>query len=161
MKDGSGPAKDRLAGPIAGTILWLFLGPGVLIGLLPCLLSGWRRQEPPAGLGWVRWAGAAIFITAAPVMPTRHLVVTGTCRHVRNRGYIAVVSMTAGQALFLGNASVLVYAAVLALLFHLYVVLYEEPSLRRRFGAEYASYCRRVRRWLPSLRPDASTSGTH
>jgi protein-S-isoprenylcysteine O-methyltransferase Ste14 len=41
------------------------------------------------------------------------------------------------------------YTAAVALAFHLFVVLYEEPHLRRKFGRDYEDYCRRVPRWLP------------
>jgi len=66
---------------------------------------------------------------------------------------VAVVAMLVGQGLVLGSRPVLAYAAAVALGFHLFVVLYEEPTLRRQFGAEYDAYCRAVPRWLPRLRP--------
>jgi protein-S-isoprenylcysteine O-methyltransferase Ste14 len=81
------------------------------------------------------------------------LVVTGLYRHVRNPMYLAVLAIVIGQALLLGSAGTLVYAAGLALGFHLFVVLYEEPTLRARFGDQYAAYCRQVPRWRPRLRP--------
>jgi protein-S-isoprenylcysteine O-methyltransferase Ste14 len=56
-----------------------------------------------------------------------------------------------GQGLFFGSPGVLLYAAALALAFHLFVVFVEEPGLRRRFGPSYEAYCRRVPRWLPRL----------
>lgn len=39
-----------------------------------------------------------------------------------------------------------------ALMSHLLVLLYEEPHLRSRFGAEYGAYCRKVHRWWPRFR---------
>ncbi|TMB54178.1 MAG: isoprenylcysteine carboxylmethyltransferase family protein, partial [Deltaproteobacteria bacterium] len=94
--------------------------------------------------------------TPAPIAPPERLVVSGGFRYVRNPGYIAVVSMVVGQGLFLGSKAVLVYAACLALGFHLFVVLYEEPALRGQFGEQYAAYCRRVARWLPRVRGNGS-----
>lgn len=44
-------------------------------------------------------------------------------------------------------------AAAAALGIHLFVMLYEEPTLRNKFGADYEAYCRNVRRWWPRLRP--------
>src|SRR5262249_19139083 len=91
--------------------------------------------------------------TPAPIAPTEHLVVGGPFRWVRNPGYIAVIALLLGQALLLGSSAVLAYATVVALGFHLFVVFYEEPTLRRQFGAEYETYCHAVPRWIPRLRP--------
>jgi len=88
-----------------------------------------------------------------PVLPARHLVVSGLYRHVRNPMYIAVLSVIVGQGLLFGNGPVLRYALAVALGFHLFVLLHEEPSLSRRFGAEYENYRRAVRRWIPRLKP--------
>jgi len=77
------------------------------------------------------------------------LVVTGLYGYVRNPMYVGVLAMIFGQALFLGSRSTLIYGLCAALGFHLFVVLYEEPALRDRFGAEYLAYCRQVRRWIP------------
>ena len=89
----------------------------------------------------------------APIAPTERLVVGGPFRWVRNPGYISVIALLLGQALVFGSSVLLAYAAVIALGFHLFVVFYEEPTLRRQFGAEYETYCRAVRRWIPRLRP--------
>jgi protein-S-isoprenylcysteine O-methyltransferase Ste14 len=70
---------------------------------------------------------------------------------VRNPGYVSVVTLLVGQALVLGSTAVLGYAVVVAIAFHLVVVLYEEPTLRRRYGADYETYCRAVPRWVPRL----------
>ena len=91
--------------------------------------------------------------TPAPVLPTQHLVVTGSYRHVRNPIYLAVVAIILGQGLLFGHAGLLVYAAFLWLGFHLFVLAYEEATLRKAFAAEYDAYCANVPRWLPRLRP--------
>jgi protein-S-isoprenylcysteine O-methyltransferase Ste14 len=91
--------------------------------------------------------------TPAPVFPTRHLVVSGLYRHVRNPIYVAVVSVIVGQGLFLGNLRLLEYGAIIWLGFHAFVLAYEEPKLRATFGAEYGAFCAHVPRWLPRLRP--------
>jgi protein-S-isoprenylcysteine O-methyltransferase Ste14 len=163
---------------VIGTIVFTLLVPGSAIGLVPYyLLSGWRLEPPLLGWSPWRWAGAALFLVAAPIFlaflvrfvreghgtpapiaPTRHLVVGGPFRYVRNPGYASGIAMIVGQGLFFGSGAVLVYAAVMALGFHLFVLLYEEPTLRRTFGAEYDAYCREVPRWLPRLRPYARRS---
>jgi protein-S-isoprenylcysteine O-methyltransferase Ste14 len=57
--------------------------------------------------------------------------------------------MLVGQGLFFGGWLLFGYAAGIALIFHLFVVFWEEPHLRRKFGADYEDYCGRVPRWLP------------
>jgi len=90
--------------------------------------------------------------TPAPVFPTRHLVVSGLYRNVRNPIYLAVASVILGQGLVLGSLALVVYSAVFWLACHAFVLIYEEPTLRRTFGTEYADYCANVPRWLPRLR---------
>ena len=87
--------------------------------------------------------------TPAPVFPTRHLVVTGLYRYVRNPMYVAVVSAILGQGLILGNVTLLEYGGLVWLLFHVFVLVYEEPTLRASFGSEYKAYCAEVPRWIP------------
>jgi len=91
--------------------------------------------------------------TPAPVFPTRHLVVKGSYRYVRNPMYVALVSLILGQALLLGDILVFIYAVFCWLAMHLFVLLYEEPILRRSFGAEYEAFCAHVPRWKPRLSP--------
>jgi protein-S-isoprenylcysteine O-methyltransferase Ste14 len=91
--------------------------------------------------------------TPAPVFPTRHLVVTGLYRYVRNPMYVAVVITILGQGLIFGNAALLEYGGLIWLLFHLFVLIYEEPTLRASFGFEYEHFCTGVPRWIPRFRP--------
>ena len=63
--------------------------------------------------------------------------------------YLAVLSIVVGQAILFGSTAALVYAAVLFVCFHAFVVGYEEPTLARRYGASYERYRATVRRWLP------------
>ena len=91
--------------------------------------------------------------TPAPVFPTRRLVVTGLYRYVRNPMYVTVVITIIGQGLILGNLRLLEYSAVVWLPAHLFVLVYEEPTLRASFGSEYKSYCAEVPRWIPRLTP--------
>ena len=90
--------------------------------------------------------------TPAPVAPTERLVVGGLYRYVRNPMYLAVLSIIVGQALVLGQPGLLVYAAVVALAFGIFVAAYEEPTLHRRYGAEYDAYRQAVPAWWPRLR---------
>jgi protein-S-isoprenylcysteine O-methyltransferase Ste14 len=87
--------------------------------------------------------------TPAPFDPPRRLAVRGPYRTVRNPIYLAAVLALAGAALFYETWVLWAYAGGFLVLTHLFVVVYEEPALRRSFGDDYASYCRRVPRWLP------------
>ena len=91
--------------------------------------------------------------TPAPVFPTQHLVVTGLYRYVRNPMYVAVVVAILGQGLILGNVALLAYGGLVWLLFHLFVLVYEEPTLGTTFDAEYQSFCAEVPRWIPRFTP--------
>ena len=67
--------------------------------------------------------------------------------------YCAVVSAILGQALMLGSDRLLGYAGIVWLAFHLFVLLYEEPTLRSTHAGQYDRYCANVPRWIPRLRP--------
>ena len=113
----------------------------------------------------LRWAGAGVLIwsfahfavegrgTPAPPAPTEQLVVAGPYRYVRNPMYLAVLAVIIGQALLLGRLVLLGYAAVVAAAFVAFVYGYEQPTLARRYGAEYEAYRRAVPGWWPRLVP--------
>jgi protein-S-isoprenylcysteine O-methyltransferase Ste14 len=88
--------------------------------------------------------------TPAPFDPPRKLVIRGPYRFVRNPMYIGAGMTLAGAALFYESLSIFIYTCVFFLITHLFVVLYEEPTLRRTFGDEYEAYCRRTTRWWPT-----------
>jgi protein-S-isoprenylcysteine O-methyltransferase Ste14 len=92
------------------------------------------------------WIGRG---TPAPFDPPRRLVIRGPYRFVRNPMYIGGGLALLGAALFYESMPLLAYAGIFFLATHLFVVLYEEPTLRRTFGPEYETYCHRVRRWWP------------
>lgn len=105
------------------------------------------------------WLRAALFVAVLPGAvydPPRVLVTEGLYGLSRNPMYIGVLLAVLGQAIWWWSVPVLFYAAFIALLFHLRVLLYEEPVLKREFGDDYAQYCARVGRWLPRMNaPDA------
>ena len=154
-----------------GSAAFFLAAPGVVGGLIPWLLTGWRVREPVPYLASVRVLGAVLLAaglvalipvfwrfvveglgTPAPVAPDR-LVVGGKYRYVRNPMYVAVLAVIVGQALLLGQPILLAYAAALWLIVASFVRFYEEPTLIRRFGAEYEAYRRAVPAWWPRLRP--------
>jgi protein-S-isoprenylcysteine O-methyltransferase Ste14 len=155
-----------------GSLVFFLLAPGVIAGLVPWLLTGFQSRPSPAyGIplrvfGTVLVvAGAAVLVqafarfvlegsgTPAPVAPTERLVVGGLYRYVRNPMYLAVLAVVVGLALVLWQPGLLLYAAIVALSFAVFVRVYEEPTLTRKFGAEYEAYCLAVPRWVPRLRP--------
>jgi protein-S-isoprenylcysteine O-methyltransferase Ste14 len=95
------------------------------------------------------WIGRG---TPAPFDPPRRLVIRGPYRFVRNPMYLGAGLALAGAALFYESLHLLAYGAIFLLACHLFVVSYEEPTLRRTFGSEYEAYCHRVRRWWPATR---------
>lgn len=93
------------------------------------------------------WIGKG---TPAPFDPPRRLVVRGPYRFVRNPMYLGAAIALAGAALFYQSTALLAFVALFLLATHLFVLLYEEPTLRRSFGQEYQTYCEHVHRWLPN-----------
>jgi protein-S-isoprenylcysteine O-methyltransferase Ste14 len=89
--------------------------------------------------------------TPAPFDPPRRLVVRGPYRYLRNPMYLGAGMALVGAALFYESAALATYALVFLLVMHLFVAVYEEPTLRRSFGDDYRDYCRHVRRWLPGV----------
>ncbi len=87
--------------------------------------------------------------TPAPIDPPKHLVVRGLYRYTRNPMYVGVVGIIFGWALLFSAPRIGVYGLCVAVGFHLFVVFYEEPALRRIFGSSYDQYCLQVSRWLP------------
>jgi len=67
--------------------------------------------------------------------------------------YVAVVSLILGQGLFFGSLLILEYGIAVWVGFYLFVLIYEEPALRKNYGPEYEEFCANVPRWIPHLRP--------
>ena len=148
------------------TALFALLVPGTVLGLVPFV--GVRCMGGRFGLGGIHLMGFVLLVpglaiiiwcftdfirrgrgTPAPYDPPRRLVIAGLYRHVRNPQYIGVVLVVLSEALFSGSLVLLGYAAFLAIGYHLFVRFYEEPTLRRLFGEDYARYVAAVPRWLP------------
>lgn len=148
--------------------MFLVVAPGVVAGLVPWLLTGWhvRHRWLPlqvvgalllvAGIAVLLHAFARFVVeglgTPAPVAPTERLVVGGLYRYVRNPMYLAVAATIVGQALLLGRPELLLYALAFLAVVAAFVRWYEEPTLRRQFGAEYEDYRRAVPGWWPRRR---------
>jgi protein-S-isoprenylcysteine O-methyltransferase Ste14 len=140
--------------------------PGVVAGLVPALIVtrdvhrgpgsdwGWALLVP--GFCLLLWCVRDFYVsgrgTLAPWDPPRRLVIVGLYRRVRNPMYVSVLTLLLGWSLAAGSVRVAGYAAVVVLIFHLRVIYYEEPHLRKLFGAEWTAYAASVPRWLPRLR---------
>jgi protein-S-isoprenylcysteine O-methyltransferase Ste14 len=98
------------------------------------------------------WTGHG---TPAPFVPPQRLVVVGFYRYVRNPMYAGFAASWIGLWIVFGHANALAITlvAVVAVAVDLFVMFYEEPTLRGKFGADYEEYCRNVRRWWPRLQP--------
>ena len=150
--------------------IFAVIAPGTVAGIVPWWISRWKLQAPFLHFYGFRVTGIILILaslpvlldsfarfalqgigTPAPVLPTRHLVVTGLYRYVRNPMYVAVVGLIAGQALLLGNRTLLFYGMLVWLAFEIFVILYEEPVLRGTYAAEYEEFWRNVPRWIPRL----------
>ena len=152
----------------AVTYAALFIG-FVLVFLPARILSRYGVVSPPGvGIAQVMGvvtatAGGALAVwcilafallgrgTPAPFDPPQRLVVRGPYNYVRNPMYLGAAASLVGAALFYGSTALGLYAAGFLLVMHIFVVWYEEPTLRAMFGADYERYCSRVRRWWPRL----------
>jgi protein-S-isoprenylcysteine O-methyltransferase Ste14 len=160
--------------PVAalGSAVFFVVGPGIVVGLIPWSLTGWQVREPAPYWAPMRVLGAMLLVaglivlvracvrfvvegfgTPVPVAAPDRLVVGGPYRYVRNPMYVAILGAIVGQALLLGRLGLLLYAAALWLIAVAFVRRYEEPTLARRFGADYEAYRRAVPAWWPRLRP--------
>jgi protein-S-isoprenylcysteine O-methyltransferase Ste14 len=171
MKQIADPRATRgRARAAAGSLLFLVVAPGVVAGLVPWLLTGWEVRDPylfVLQLGGLMLLAAGVVVllqafasfvleglgTPSPVAPTERLVVGGLYRYVRNPMYLAVAATILGQALILGRAILVAYAAAFGLAVFSFVRWYEEPTLGRRLGAQYDAYRRAVPGWWPRRRP--------
>jgi len=153
------------------SLLWVTLLPGFFAGYLP-----WRYF----GVGSVildfgnpaHWAGilgiaAGVVLlgacvwefartgrgTLSPVDPPRVLVVRGLYRYVRNPMYLSVTLIVLGEVLLTGSRALLGYWSVWFVAVNLFVIGFEEPTLRRQFGGTYRQYAEVVGRWIPRVRP--------
>ena len=156
--------------PVAavGSSVFFVIAPGVGAGLIPWWLTRWQVRQTAYLWGPVRLAAAVLVIAAvavlvtaflrfivegrgtpAPIAPTENLVIGGLYRYVRNPMYVAVLAAIVGQAIALWQFALLWYAAAVCVAFVTFVKLYEEPTLARRFGAQYEEYRRTVRPWRP------------
>jgi len=157
---------------ILGSAIFLVVAPGIVAGYVPWRICRWHVGAPLLGTSSLQLVGVLLIGaglpvlldsfarfalqglgTPAPIAPTRHLVVSGLYQYVRNPMYVAVVTLILGQGLFFASLGVLEYGIAVWAGFSLFVLFYEEPTLRKSYGHEYEEFCANVPRWIPRLRP--------
>ncbi len=161
MKFNSPLFKTLVIGPLFLCIVALLIPLGIFMA---------TRHWVMADMGTVRYAGLIPFTlgacvslwcvkdfvvrgrgTPAPFDPPTRLVLLGPYRYVRNPMYVGLFLVLIGEAMLYTSLSVLLYSLFLVSAAHIFVVFYEEPTLRRKFGESYKQYLRSVPRWLPRM----------
>ena len=151
------------------SLFWVALFPGVVAGYVPWRFFGLREARwdhlGPAQIVGLAGLTAGVLLelacvwefahtgrgTLSVVDPPRELVVRGLYRYVRNPMYLSVSLILLGEALAIGSKALLGYWLVFFLLANAFVIGYEEPNLRERFGESYERYVRSVGRWIPRV----------
>ncbi len=146
------------------TLIFTVIVPGTITLWLP----RWLLSSAPASEGNPQYVGAipiligaAIYFwcawdftfagkgTPAPIDPPKQLVMRGLYRYVRNPMYVGVLLILLGEAVLFESRVLFAYAGLVFLAFYLFVLVLEEPILKRKFGASYEQYYKLVPRWIP------------
>ena len=160
---------------VVSVLFTVFGGPGIMLVYLPLWIT--HFHVPAGETVWQKMSAAVLILvgltpllesierfvligrgTLLPTVPTEHLVVSGLYRYVRNPMYVGVLISLAGEALLFWSRGVLLEGCAGLIAVHCFVLLYEEPTLTRKFPGEYPLYKRHVPRWLPRLTPWEASS---
>ena len=155
--------------PFLRTLVFTVLVPGFWTVLVPYWVAGRGARFELRGVAVAGWllvaAGVALYLTCAfwgfalrgkgtpaPIDPPKKLVAEGPYAIVRNPMYWSVLGVMLGEAMAFRSVALAEIGCVFFAFAALFVIVYEEPVLRHKFGAEYEAYCRRVPRWNPRFR---------
>jgi len=124
------------------------LGSLRLLAIMPLIAGAYIALRCAFAFAWTGLG------TPAPFDPPRNLIISGFYRYVRNPMYFGAALVVIGETALFGSIRaglqyVLIFSGCLAL----FVLIYEEPTLRSKFGSEYEEYCRNVSRFIPHLTP--------
>ncbi len=148
----------------AKNLLFTIVVPGTVAVYIPVFLFSYASVDFSLNAligGLLLLIGGSIYLwclwdfastgrgTPAPIDPPKHLVVRGLYRYMRNPMYAGVLSVIFGWGSLFAALPIIIYGLCMAIGFHLFVVLHEEPNLRQMFGSSYEEYCSQVNRWLP------------
>ena len=158
------------------SLLFLILIPGTVAGHIPLRILRTSRHLSILAFSITTILAAAVALigiivllrcvwdffaagrgTLAPFDPPKHLVVRGLYRFTRNPMYNGVLALLLGEAWLFHSSALLEYAIVVFVIFHLMVLIYEEPTLESQFGESYRAYRATVPRWGFTLRPFAGS----
>jgi protein-S-isoprenylcysteine O-methyltransferase Ste14 len=139
---------------------WIAVSVRVFDLKIGVILPFWTR---PAGIvfmiaGWILvLTCVAVFIiqgkgTPAAFDPPTEFVATGPYAYVRNPMYTGGFILLVGFGLYQNSLSILILSVILIIIFHLFVIFFEEPILERQFGKSYIEYKNRLNRWIPKLK---------
>lgn len=151
------------------SLFFTFLLPGTVTVLIPYWLVSSRFRV--RDIQWFQYPGLPLILigaagllgcvwqffseghgTLAPIDAPKDLVVRGLYKYVRNPMYVSVITILVGEAIVFGSSAIIIEAVIFVVLAYLFVVFYEEPSLRQRFGESYEKYSYAVGRWIPRSR---------
>lgn len=149
-------------------LIFTMLQPGLVAGLIPLWITGfsinnifdqvWQLHHYTGAI--VFFIGFVIMLlciirfavkgrgTLSPVDPTKKLVLSGLYHFSRNPMYVGVVLILIGEAIFFQSVALWMYSLFVFITFHMFIILVEEPRLRKDFGEDYKKYCKKVRRWI-------------
>jgi protein-S-isoprenylcysteine O-methyltransferase Ste14 len=161
----------RRVGLFLEAVLFTIVVPGTVAFWLPDAILDSTKMVFPTSWSIAQFAalvplavGTAIYLWCvwefvtrgrgipAPIDHPKQLVVTGLYRYVRNPMYLGVLVFLLGEALFLQYWGFVFYTFAWLAVVHFFVLVYEEPNLRRKFGSSYVRYTAAVRRWIPGRR---------
>jgi len=150
------------------SLLFFILAPGMVAGFIPLAML---RTGPQTQTGFLSYLAFPLWLTGvvtilwcfwdflvkgkgtpAPIDPPKELVISGLYNYVRNPMYVGVYLVLIGHFLWFGFWSLLIYAVVVGIAFNIFVISYEEPNLKKRFGTAYENYLQKVPRWIPRFK---------
>lgn len=157
--------------PLVKTLIFTIVVPGTALVLIPYFLLNLKFNFIELNFNYFKYFGIVLIIlgilgylscafnfaiigkgTPAPIDPPKKLVIKGLYKYSRNPMYVSVLFVLLGEFIYFESEIIFIYLCILFLFFNLFVVYYEEPTLRKLFGIEYKNYCKKVPRWLFRLK---------
>ncbi len=148
-------------------LFFTILQPGLVAGLIPYWILGDKVKHIAQPLQFYNYIGAIVFViglvimlsciisfavkgrgTLSPADPTKRLVITGLYKFSRNPMYVGVTMILIGEAIFFRSVNLWIYLIFVFIAFNIFILLHEEPRLRKDFREEYKRYCEKVKRWI-------------
>jgi len=151
------------------SLLFFILVPGLLIGYIPYTIS--NSDVEVFKLGILHYLAFPLLLiggvsglwclwnftvngkgTPAPIDPPKELVVVGLYRYVRNPMYVSGIVTLLGWFFWSPSLPLIIAPFLFLTAAHLFVTIYEEPTLKKKFGAAYEEYIKQIPRWIPKLK---------